>query len=318
MGIENSNYALSEQFALFLETDSAQKGARSAKADAYFLNIALHFFNKVRQLESVNQIRLEDLQVFQLWLQKEQLLAPGKTKEPWSDPTIEYYSRVLKKFFRKMHQTDRIPKNPCELWKVPRGTSEQRRPMNEQEFDAIYKASPDWFQPILKFIRLTGARGASCAMLTWADINFESKTLFLKSRKGGLKQMKTIPIPMYPALFEFLNQAFLDVQDFEYPPRSYDPVFWGPKGTQVTAQEISSQGSRLIRKVVGLSGVVLYGLRHAIAVELTQAGVSLEITRQALGHSSLAQTSHYAKGIASSAVGDAFAQIRKSKPGAKS
>ncbi len=66
----------------------------------------------------------------------------------------------------------------------------------------------------------------------------------------------------------------------------------------------------MIRKVVKLNGVVLYGLRHAIGAELTAAGVPLEITRQAMGHSSVNQTSHYAKGIASSVVGDAFAQIR--------
>lgn len=303
---ENQNYPLKEAFATYLETDSAQKLARSAKADAYFLGVALHFFNNVRKVFYVEQARLEDLQIFQLWLLKPQTLENGKVKDAWSDTTIEFYCRILKKFFRKMHATDRIAKDPCKLWKVARGSAEPRRPMSIQEFEAIYAVAPEWFKPVLLFIRLTGARGASLASLTWSDVHFESQTLILRSRKGGLKQIKLIPIPMYPALLEFLEteRAKIPNQNLK------SPVFWGPRGTAITAQEISSEGSRLIRKVVGLSGVVLYGLRHAIGAEMTAKGIPLEITRQAMGHSSVTQTSHYAKGIASSVVRDAMASIR--------
>jgi integrase len=184
------------------------KGERSAKADAYFLNVALFFFNEHRKVFHVEHIRLEDLQIFQLWLAKEQELAGGKIKEPWSDTSIEFYTRILKKFFKKMVATDRILKNPCALWKVPRGSGEARRPMTIKEFEQVYTASPEWFKPILMFIRLTGSRGASLESLRWSDVNFETQTLILKSRKGGLKQLKLIPIPMYPALFEFLESEF--------------------------------------------------------------------------------------------------------------
>jgi site-specific recombinase XerD len=294
---ENS---LASEFQLYLQTDSAQKTPRSAKADAYFLGIALHFFEKIQNKTLVSQIRLEDLQIFQTWLAKE---------KSWSDTTIEYYCRVLKKFFRKMFHLERIRKNPCDLWKVPRGTTEARLPMSLEEFEKIHAAAPDWFKPILIFIRMTGARGASVASLTWADVHFDSETLILRSKKGGLKQTKLIPIPMYQALFDFL-----DAESWKVPfvdPKN--PLFFGPKGTPVTAQEISSEGSRLI-KLVGLRGkVVLYGLRHAIGAEMTAAGIPLEITRQAMGHSSVTQTSHYAKGIASSVVKDAMNSIRGKK-----
>ncbi len=305
----NQQYSLAWEFQLYLESDSAQKTARSAQSDAYFLGIALDFLNNVRQKHYVDQVRLEDLQIFQIWLSKEQKLENGSIKEVWGDTTIEFYTRILKKFFRKMHHTDKILKNPCEIWKVPRGTAEERRPMTLEEFDKIYDAAPEWFKPPLMFIRLTGARGASLASLSWADVNFEKRAVILKSRKGGLKKMKTIPIPMYPALYDFLNEKRVDGS----PSRDSDPVFLGPNGLAITAQEISSEGSRLIRKVVGLSGVVLYGLRHAIAVEMTAAGVPTEIIRQAMGHSSIAQTSHYSKNIASSVVGDAMSLVRGKK-----
>lgn len=303
----NPTYSLADQFQLYLETDSAQKSPRSAKADAYFLGVALHFFNNVRKLEYVNQVRLEDLQIFQIWLSKEQPIGMLK-KEAWGDSSIEFYTRILKKFFRKMFHMERIHRNPCEIWKVPRGTAEVRRPMTAKEFEAIHFAAPEWFKPILTFMRMTGARGASIAALTWADVHFEKKTLILRSRKGGLKQTKLIPIPMYPALYEFLNDELFAVQDFVN-----GPIFLGPRGLAVTAQEISSEGSRLIRKVVGLSDVVLYGLRHALVTELLENGASLEVAARAAGHSSVTQTSHYAKRMSLKPVGDAMEAIRGKK-----
>lgn len=309
---DDSKYPLAKAFATYLETDSAQKSPRSAKSDAYFLEIALFFLETVRNKPLVSDVRLEDLQIFQIWLSKEQKYSGVRFKEAWTDTTIEFYCRVLKKFFRKMFHTDRIRKNPCDLWRVPRGTAEVRRPMSLEEFDAIHLAAPEWFKPILTFIRMTGARGASVESLVWADVQFSKHTLILKSRKGGLKQMKLIPIPMYPALYEFLEAEYRKVQKTASTNPNY-PVFWGPLGVAVTAQEISSEGSRLILKVVKLSGVVLYGLRHAIGAEMTAAGIPLEITRQAMGHSSVAQTSHYAKGIASSVVRDAMNSIRGKK-----
>ncbi len=311
--LEDPNLTLEQAFSTYLETDSAQKSPRSAKSDAYFLGVALHFLTSVRGKTLVHEVRLEDLQIFQIWLSKEQYLSPGRVKEAWGDTSIEFYCRILKKFFRKMLHTDRIRKNPCEIWKVPRGTTEARRPMTLEEFDLIHAAAPDWFKPVIMFIRLTGSRGASVAALTWADVQFEKQTLILKSRKGGLKQMKLIPIPIYPALYEFLSNERFKAEDGSKTILPTDPVFWGASGRPVTAQEISSEGSRLIRKVVGLSGVVLYGLRHAIGAEMTAAGIPLEITRQAMGHSSVAQTSHYARGIASNVVGEALEKIRHKK-----
>ena len=306
-----SDYLLSEAFASYLATESAQKMPRGQQADAYFLEITLYFLEVMRGKKYVNEVHLEDLQMFQIWLGKRQEVR-GKIKEEWSDTTTEFYSRILKKFFRKAHHQDYILKNPCELWKVPRGTSERRRPMTLEEYEKVYSAAPEWFKPALKFIMLTGSRGKSLETLTWGDVDFETKTLILKSRKGGLKKLKRIPIPLHSRLLELMP-----TEKAKVPAREKDPVFWGPQGTPITAQEISSEGSRLIRKVVKLKGVVLYGLRHAIAVEMTKAKLPLETIRQAMGHSSVTQTSHYAQGIGLDVVSDAFEVIRKDKTGDK-
>lgn len=297
-------YPLAAAFASFLETNSAQKTERSKDADERLFNITRHYLETCRNIKHVGDVRLEDLELLAIWLEKEQSFG-GQIKEPWSASTIWNKSLVLKKFFRKMLHTDRISKNPAEFWKVPRGTTERRRAMSKEEYLAIFDLAPAWFRPILAFMRLTGARGASVASLTWSDIDFEGQQLRLRSRKGGLKREKTIELPIYPALNDLLSW----VQNSGTLSRGNDPVFMGPKGFPVTAQEISTAGHTLIRKS-GIDGVVLYGLRHAIAVEMTAAGINLEIVRQTMGHSTIRETAHYASGISKNVVSDALKQIR--------
>jgi len=304
MGL-NKKYRLSDVFASFIETDSAQKTERSQRADRRFLDIALHYMSS-QGLEHADQVELEHLQKFEIWLQKEQKIG-SKTKEPWAQPSISLRFQTLKKLFRKLVATRKLEYNPFELFHVERGQSGRRRGMTLEEFDNIYHLAPDWFRPILSFMRMTGSRGASIASLFWGDIDLEKDVLILKSRKGGIKRIKEIPFPIYPVLKEFL---LLQRTRHAKLPGPAVPVFYGPIGTQVTAQEISTAGSRLIKQA-GIKGVVLYGLRHAVAIEMTEAGIPLEIIRQAMGHSSIAQTSHYASGIASKSVGEALARIRK-------
>lgn len=304
LGMDQS-YSIAEEFQLFLATDSAQKAVRSAKSDAYFLGIALYFFTEMRNITFITQIRLEDLQLFQIWLSKEQAIH-GKRKKIWGDTTVEFYTRILKKFFRKMFDTDRITKNPCRLWKVPRGTNKVRRPLTNEEVARIYAASDEWFKAIFRFMNFTGARGASIAMLTWADVDFKKRILVLKSRKGGLKQMKTIPHDLFDEFYAFMEGEASKV------PEAKGPVFWSPRGTAVTAQEISSEGSRLIRKVLKIDDreAVLYSTRHKYVTDLLESGASLEVTARAVGHSSVTQTSAYAKRLNLKVVGEAVAKIR--------
>lgn len=291
---------LSEAFETFLQTDSVQKTMKSQVADRRLLFFARGFLEG-RGKTLCSEVTLEDLERFQIWLASEQVMG-GRKKEAWAQPSIELSCRTLKKFFRKMHNTEQISKNPAALWKVPRGISKRRRPMSMEEFAKIYAVAPEWFQRVLKIMRFTGARGKSIAELNWEHVDFAKETLLLISRKGGAGQEKVIPIPLYPALREFLESQPQGTEA--------EPVFRNAKGIRPTAQDIATEGSRLI-KAVGLRGkVVLYGLRHAIAVEMTEAGVPLEVIRQAMGHSNIQMTSHYARGIKSPVVGSAFSQIR--------
>lgn len=298
---------IEEAFKSFIQTESAQKAPRSRNADKRYFFITRWFFENERRVSMADEVTFEDLQLFQLWASKPQKCG-DVSKDTWDDTTISRCAKLLKQVFRKLERMGRVKKNPAEFWKVPCGTSGRRRPMTESEFQALHLAAATWFKPILQFMRLTGARGASVAGLLWSDIDFNAKRIILRSRKGGLKKTKEIILPLYDDLYWFLisirNLVVLDNLDH--------PVFFNQARFPITADTISAYGHTLIKQC-GFEGLVLYGLRHAIAVDMTKAGISLETTRQGMGHSNISQTSDYARGIGLDSVAEAFNQIRPSK-----
>ncbi len=288
-------YSLAEAFASYLETESAQKTDASRKADKKVLDHALQFFSGNISINVMNGITLEDLQRFQIFVSSEL---------GWSDTTVFKRMSLLKAVFNKAFNTGRISKDPCQFWKVPRGTSERRRAMTSAEFEKLIQSDPfTWVSDVLRFIRLTGARGASVADLAWSDVDFSKARILLSSRKGGLKKMKTISFPMYPELFNFLSRISGRI------PRHEKFVFLDLYGQPLTGHKISVYAHNAIRKA-GLKGVCLYSLRHALAVDLTERGVSMEIVRQLMGHSSIRQSQDYAQGVSSDCLGDSMTLIR--------
>ncbi len=303
-GIQRES-TISGAFTSYLETESAQKTRSSAESDKRLLMLAEIYFSRILPSKEISEIKLEHLQKFQLWLTQD-----TEFKKPWSATTIAKGCKVLKSVFRKLEMTDQIVKNPCRFWRIPRGQKKVRRPMTQGEFAKIYSIAPDWYRPILLTLRFTGARGASIADLKWADVDFSNARLSLSSRKGGRDQMKTIIIPLFPELMDvFARQRNLDIRA-DYRDHGY--VFVGENWAPVNAKLISRIGFKLIRQA-GLTGVVLYGLRHALATDLLEAGVSTDTARRLMGHSDDSQLKEYTSTLGIQHLETALISIRGRK-----
>lgn len=295
---------IKDAFQEFLATTSSFKSKRSKQADERFFIIARHFFEKERGLRTVEQIKVVDLELFILWLAPAQQIG-NFSKPSWSGTTVAKCVKRVKAVIRKLYAHERIKRNVSDALKVPRGTPKRRRAMTAEEFHALFEAAPKWYKPILLFMRLTGARPSSVAYLRWSDVNFSTAAVYLSSKKGGVDNLKKINIPMYDDLWNLMGL----IKNESPHVRASDAVFLDRRGIGVSASVISTTGSRLIKEC-GLDGVVLYGLRHALAVDMVRAGVNLEVIRQSLGHSSIDQTSDYAQSIESDLVKNAFRLIR--------
>jgi integrase len=294
-------YTVRDIFQTFLEIDSKQKTEASEKADRRSFEIMIFFFEKVRGLRMANEIRAEDLERFLIWA-REARECENFSKSIWNDSTLARQAILLKTVLKRAMAWGKIGKNPASAWRIHGAESAKRRSMTSEEFEKLCAVSPPWFLEVVRFHRLTGARGASTASLRWSDVNFSTATLYLRSRKGGRNREKLVPFPMYHALHNFIASQKMNQREGEF-------VFTDEDGRPLSAAKIARFGHRMIKKA-GLKGVVLYGLRHALATELTAAGVPTEVVRQALGHSSIRTTQDYAKGIAPTVVGKSLEQIR--------
>lgn len=286
-------------FQRYIETESIQKSKGSQKSDSNLLYRAETFFTIVCDLNFIDEITLEHLQFFQINCAKHL---------KWSDTTIAVRMKILKSVFKKLMIMGSIAKNPAEHWKIPAGVGKKRRAMNEHEFQELMNAISDhnaWLVDVLAFIRLTGARPIACAGLKWSDVDFSKAVVYLHSSKGGVKVEKTIEFPMHRNLYQLLANIWKH-RDFSL---RNEFVFGDNSRQPLTNHRISVAASRLIKQAK-LTGVVLYSLRHALAVDLTESGVPMEITRQLMGHSSIRQTQEYAKGIGIKTLNESMEKIR--------
>lgn len=296
----NSRYSAADAFTSYLQIESQQKTESSQKQDKSFLDLALHYFTKVQDVFHVEQFRLEHFEMFRAHCQKEL---------QWSDTTIYLRMKILKTIFKKLVITGRLRNNPTEHWKLPRGESAKRRPMTRDEFNRLIQIDPtSWLVPVLLFLRLTGTRGESAATLKWGDVDFSNGELLMKSRKGGSRKIKTISFPMYNELFQLL------ARERNKTPNSSpnDFVFSDASGQTLSGRRISMYAHKLIKKA-GLKGVVLYGLRHALAVDLAEAGAPIEAIRRLLGHSNISQTQTYMQGMSVDTLRTNIEAVRNSE-----
>ena len=80
-----------------------------------------------------------------------------------------------------------------------RGAAERIRELRADEEAAFFAALRPDYHPIVRFALLTGCRLAECVGLTWADVDWGGRLIWING-KGG----KRASIPMPPSVRELL------------------------------------------------------------------------------------------------------------------
>jgi integrase len=300
-------YSIAQAFASYLITTSPKKTASSQKSDKRLLAIAQYFFEKVLGQSVMSEIGVESLEQFEIWASEPQKCGEI-SKEAWSPSSILRHGKTIKTIFRKAFLTGRIQRDPTALWKLQNADPlERRRPMTDEEFEKLLSIAPDWYKPILRILAATGARPSSIARLKWKDVDFSSGTLYLTTRKGGRNREKRNPFPITEEVDEIFANRKSQIANHD----SNDFVFL-KNNSGVSGPLISITGHRLIQEA-GISGVVLYGLRHKFATDLLRAGTSTELARRLLGHSSERMLKEYSSHLGIESLENAVTSMRKKK-----
>lgn len=143
-------------------------------------------------------------------------------------------------------------------------------------------AFTDHLKPMIMVSLNTGMRRGELFGLTWAMVNFQTKTLTI----GGdtAKTSETRHIPMNA-------EAFNTLKAWREQVRKSDFVFPGLEGGRM--EDVKSAWLKLLKDAC-IVGFRWHDMRHDFASRLVMAGVPLNTVRDLLGHTDIKMTLRYA------------------------
>ena len=182
--------------------------------------------------------------------------------------------------------------NPVSKVKIPKSDGRRDRFLSKDEATELLKRLADRF-PLVHDAALlslfSGLRIGECLSLTWADVDFDQETIFVKETKNSKNR--------HAYMTEEIRTML--VRRFAGQPKTAAvfPSAMGGNGYSDLSQKFNK-----VRDEIGLNNgitddrqkVVVHTLRHTFASWLVQKGTPLYTVSQLMGHSSLAMTMRYA------------------------
>lgn len=152
----------------------------------------------------------------------------------------------------------------------------------------------------------TGCRGQDGCLMTWSNIDMKKSVIIYMPHKTARKSGKYATIPLHPSLKKALEAAEgwrdtnAEGEDYIIPAiaRRYQR---SPLGIQRDVMKVircatglATTGAYSGKGVVAPNKYSLHSFRHTFVSFCANAGVSLDIVADVVGHSSPVMTKHYA------------------------
>ena len=169
----------------------------------------------------------------------------------------------------------------------PRERVRELRPDEEEKLFAALR--PD-YHPIVRFALLTGCRLAECIGLTWADVDWGGRVIWVRG-KGG--KLASIPLP--PTVRELLwpLQGQHPTAVFAYAAdRGRRDVRKGSLHP-ITYEGLKTHWRRA-KAAAGLVDYRFHDNRHTAATRVLRASGNLNVVKRMLRHEDIAVTAKYA------------------------
>ncbi len=228
-----------------------------------------------------------------------------------SESYIHKLTITLNELFEVARKNKMIADNPMDLTVPPKGTKNKRRALTENEREHILKLVETHRAGLfIKLMLYCGLRPQEAATLQWRNVDLKNKVVRVESALksdgsiGGPKSesgYREVPVPA-PFLTELKNLKS------ENP---FDYVCTNASGGRHTKQSIkqmwesfiyrlnkqmgckTSKGGKLVPPYPVADDLVMYCLRHTYGTDLQRAGVSINVARELMGHSSVSVTEGY-------------------------
>lgn len=196
--------------------------------------------------------------------------------------TMNREFNAYRHFFSKAVVFKWTESNPCESVQAAAAAKNPRRIWTDEEFRKIVSEVPEWASHALWIMRWTGAGPTELGRVRWADIDFQAKTILFKRYKGTGKEFRR-HLKMAPEFLELMNMLKLRAKQLGGASAS-DPVVTNSAGRPLDPRQLAALIKRAVRTLELPDDLVAYGIRHWVATELLETGVSEDVVRRIMGH----------------------------------
>lgn len=168
---------------------------------------------------------------------------------------------------------ERYRETPRERWLKPDEV--------EALMAAVRKQENIYFRSFVPLALLSGMRSSELLRLQWEHVNLKAGEVLLLETKSGKPQVRVLSEPA--------------VQILRFVPRQKENPFVFPGRMTGTHRKSFRNEWAAAREEAGLSDVTLHDLRRTAGSYMAQAGVSLQVIAEVLGHQGPAVTKVYAR-----------------------
>lgn len=282
----------------YLDQISVSLRPRSVDAADNALRCLATYLTTETRVRSVKGLRREHIEGFKLWLAQR----PAGRGKTLSARTIRHRLGILRVFLERLIDWDwsDAPRScPILQTDLPRVDDPLPRFLDDTEAAALMRTAAvaePFDRLIIEMLARTGLRvGEFCALEANAVVRIGASH-WLKVPVGKLRNDRYLPL--HPVLVELLDAWRAD------HPHS-EQLITRPDGRPLTRDVVG----RIVKKVGRHAGITTsvtpHRLRHTLATQAINRGMSLEAIAALLGHRSLRMTLVYAR-IADRKVADEY------------
>jgi site-specific recombinase XerD len=254
-------------------------------------------------IESVTEIRRDDIEDFKAWLSRQ----PGTKGGTLSANTHRQRLRTLRAFFERIIEwdwPDAPPRNPVLGGDIPKKPEPLPKFLDDRDAATLMAAARAWPDPrdrlVIELLARTGMRAGELAGLDADAVVLIGQAHWLRIPLGKLRNDRYVPL--HPELVTLL--AAWTAGNLQHIRRS----------RRLVTDHRGPLDRYLIGRIVGRVGrscgvsVHPHQLRHTLATQAINRGMRLEAIAALLGHRSMEMTLIYAR-IANRVVADEYQAV---------
>lgn len=220
----------------------------------------------------------------------------GMEKGGMKPSTVRVVFNTIRAVLRAAVHDRVIAVSPCVGVDLPEVPRRKVVPLSVEQVRALADAMPDRYRALVILAAGTGLRPGELFGLQVRHVDFFKRQVRVEQQvqqtKGGGTRVcppktkeseRVVPLPdvVVHALVAHLKA---------FPAKPDEFLFQDPKGGPVVATRLMDSAWRPARKAAGLPTTGMHQLRHTYASLLIEAGESVKVVSERLGHTNAAQT----------------------------